>query len=137
VAGFLSAANQKYLAEQENIHVCQGNIWSQFGIDNGDGDGSISYPYYPSTEHFCKPAQGRKDFLDCVNLDGWTVDFISARRLGLGKYKVARKRRATTAVRRRAIETIGWYGRIKDCSRCCPARQRTSTPATSSTSGRG
>ena len=25
VAGFLSAANQKYLAEQENIHVCQGN----------------------------------------------------------------------------------------------------------------
>ncbi|MCX6930017.1 MAG: DUF3863 domain-containing protein [Verrucomicrobia bacterium] len=32
VAGFLSAANQKYLAEQENIHVCQGNIWSQFGI---------------------------------------------------------------------------------------------------------
>jgi len=57
LAGFLSAANQKYLAEQENIHVCQGNIWSQFGIDNGDGDGSISYPYYPSTEHFCKPAR--------------------------------------------------------------------------------
>ena len=84
VAGFLSAANRKYLAEQENIHVGQGNIWSQFGIDNGGGDGSISGPYYPSAEHFCKPAQGREDFIDCVDLDGWTMDFISARRLGLG-----------------------------------------------------
>ena len=33
-AGFLSAANQKYLAEQENIHVCQGNIWSLLGCIN-------------------------------------------------------------------------------------------------------
>jgi hypothetical protein len=85
VAGFLSAHNQQYLAEKEGIHVCQGTIWSQFGIDNGDGDGSLSYPYYPSKEHFCKPAQGPADFIDCVTLDGWTCDFVSARRLGLGK----------------------------------------------------
>ena len=28
IAGFLAAANQKYLAEKEGIRVCQGNIWS-------------------------------------------------------------------------------------------------------------
>ncbi|QEC73705.1 DUF3863 domain-containing protein [Arachidicoccus ginsenosidivorans] len=82
VAGFLSAKNQQYLAEKEGIHVCQGNIWSQYSIDNQDGDGSVSYPYYPSTAHFCKPAQGKSDFIDCVNLDGWTVDFLAARRAG-------------------------------------------------------
>jgi len=82
VAGFLAAANQQYLAEHEDIHVCQGSIWSQYGIDNGDGDGSICYPYYPSREHFCKPAQAPADFIDCVNLDGWTCDFLCARRFG-------------------------------------------------------
>jgi alpha-L-rhamnosidase len=82
VAGFLAADNLRYLAEQENIHVAQGTIWSQYGIDNGDGDGSISYPYYPSREHACKPAQGTEDFIDCVNLDGWTCDFLSARTFG-------------------------------------------------------
>lgn len=82
VAGFLSAENLRYLAEEEGIHVCQGTIWSQYGIDNGDGDGSISYPYYPSREHACKPAQGKDDFIDCVNLDGWTCDFLCARRFG-------------------------------------------------------
>lgn len=84
VAGFLAAENLRYLAEQENIHVCQGNIWSQYAIDNGDGEGSVCYPYYPSCEHFCKPAQGKGDFIDCVNLDGWTVDFLAARRAGCG-----------------------------------------------------
>ena len=79
IAGFLSAENLRYLAEEEDIHVCQGNIWSQYAVDNGDGEGSISYPYYPSREHFCKPAQGKEDLIDCVNLDGWTVDFLSAR----------------------------------------------------------
>lgn len=79
VAGFLSADNLRYLAEKENIHVCQGNIWSQYAVDNGDGEGSISYPYYPSREHFCKPARGKEDFIDVVNLDGWTVDFLCAR----------------------------------------------------------
>jgi hypothetical protein len=79
VAGFLSAANLAYLAGNENIHVCQGNIWSQYAVDNGDGEGSISYPYYPSREHFCKPAQNKRDMIDCVNLDGWTVDFLMAR----------------------------------------------------------
>ncbi|MCF7975920.1 MAG: DUF3863 domain-containing protein [Phycisphaerae bacterium] len=79
IAGFLSADNLRYLAEEEDIHVCQGTIWSQYAVDNGDGEGSISYPYYPSREHFCKPAQGEEDVIDCVNLDGWTVDFLNAR----------------------------------------------------------
>ena len=79
IAGFLSAENQRFLAEEEGIHVCQGNIWSQYAVDNGDGEGSLSYPYYPSREHFCKPAQGKGGMIDCVNLDGWTVDFLMAR----------------------------------------------------------
>ncbi len=82
VAGFLDAENQRFLAQDEGIHVCQGEIWSQHGIDNGDGDGGICYPYYPSREHYLKPAQGPADFIDCVCLDGWTCDFLAARRNG-------------------------------------------------------
>jgi hypothetical protein len=82
IAGFLSAENLRFLAEEEGIHVCQGNIWSQYAVDNGDGEGSICYPYYPSREHFCKPAQGSDDLVDCTNLDGWTVDFLNARFAG-------------------------------------------------------
>jgi len=82
VAGFMDAENQRYLATEEGIHVCQGQIWSQHGIDNGDGDGGICYPYYPSREHYLKPAQGAADFIDCVCLDGWTCDFLAARRNG-------------------------------------------------------
>lgn len=82
IAGFLAAENLRFLAEEEGIHVCQGNIWSQHAIDNGDGDGSISYPYYPSRQHFLKAAQDSADQIDCVNLDGWTCDFLTARRAG-------------------------------------------------------
>lgn len=106
VAGFLSAKNQQYLAEKENIHVCQGNIWSQFSIDNQDGDGSVCYPYYPSIEHFCKPAQNKSDFIDCVNLDGWTVDFLAARRKGFEDGFNSRMGVGP-------IETIGRYGKEK------------------------
>jgi hypothetical protein len=82
VAGFMDAENQRLLAADEGIHVCQGQIWSQYGIDHGDGDGGICYPYYPSREHYLKPAQGLADFIDCVCLDGWTCDFLTARRDG-------------------------------------------------------
>ncbi len=107
VAGFLSSTNLEYLAEKEGIHVCQGNIWSQYAVDNGDGEGSIVYPYYPSREHFCKPAQGREDFIDCVNLDGWTVDFISARIPG-AKMVDGVKHRSRQGVG--PIETVIWLG---------------------------
>ena len=82
IAGFMDAENQRLLAEDEGIHVCQGQIWSQHGIDHGDGDGGIVYPYYPSREHYLKPAQGPSDFIDSVCLDGWTCDFLTARRDG-------------------------------------------------------
>jgi hypothetical protein len=85
VAGFLSSKNQQFLAENEGIHVCQGNIWSQYAIDNQDGEGAVCYPFYPSKEHFCKPAQGDDDFIDCVNLDGWSIDFLAGRREGFAK----------------------------------------------------
>lgn len=88
MGGFLSADNLKYLAEKENIHVAHAVIWSQHSIDGGGADGSPSYPFYPSTEHFCKPAQGKADFIDCVNLDGWTVDFLCARRAGQNGHEI-------------------------------------------------
>jgi hypothetical protein len=103
VAGFLPADCLAYLADVEDVHVCQGSVWSQYAIDNGDGDGSISYPYYPSREHFCKAAQSSHDFIDCVNLDGWTVDFVAARYAGA-------TRTYTSRMGVGPIETIGRYG---------------------------
>jgi hypothetical protein len=82
MGGFLSANSLQYLATHENIHTAHAVIWSQQSVDGGGADGSPSYPFYPSTEHFCKPAQSQSDFIDCVNLDGWTMDFICARRSG-------------------------------------------------------
>jgi hypothetical protein len=88
MGGFLSANNLQYLAEHEKIHAAHAVIWSQYAIDGGGADGSPSYPFYPSTEHFCKPAQGPHDFIDCANLDGWTVDFICARKSGALGHKI-------------------------------------------------
>jgi Domain of Unknown Function with PDB structure (DUF3863)/Domain of Unknown Function with PDB structure (DUF3864) len=78
MGGFLSSDNLAYLAEKENIHTAHAVIWSQHAVDGGGADGSLSYPYYPSKEHFCKPAQGKSDFIDCVSLDGWSVDYLNA-----------------------------------------------------------
>ncbi len=138
VAGFLDADSQRYLATEEGIHVCQGQIWSQHGIDHGDGDGGICYPYYPSREHYLKPAQGPSDFIDCVCLDGWTCDFLTARRegfeggfnsrMGVGPIetvgnlgtKVGRKEMMdTTAVhfdRGHALNGFGWVTAIWEVS---------------------
>lgn len=88
IGGFLPAESLQYLAEKENIHVAQAVIWSQHAIDGGGGDGSPSYPYYPSTEHFLKPAQGASDLIDCVNLDGWSMDFICARQSGANGHEL-------------------------------------------------
>lgn len=87
VGGFVPAAVMEHIANL-GIHTVQGIIFSQFAIDNQDGDGSPCYPYYPSKEHFCKPAQGEEDFIDVVVLDGWTVDFVNATYVGLvpGEY---------------------------------------------------
>lgn len=87
VGGFVPAAVMEHIAHI-GIHTVQGIIFSQYAIDNQDGDGSICYPYYPSKEHFCKPAQSESDFIDVVVLDGWTVDFICATHAGhkIGKY---------------------------------------------------
>jgi hypothetical protein len=107
IAGFLAADNQRYLAEEQGIRVCQGNIWSQYAVDNQDGEGSICYPYYPSAEHFCKPAQSAHDRIDCVNLDGWTVDFLAGRRPG---GEATRKARQYSRMGVGPIETIGRFG---------------------------
>jgi hypothetical protein len=88
MGGFLSANNLQYLAEKEKIHAAHAVIWSQSNIDGGGADGSPSYPFYPSTEHFCKPSQNNKDFIDCVNLDGWTMDFICARKSGASDHEI-------------------------------------------------
>ncbi len=82
IGGFLPAKIMEYLSWR-GIHVAQGNIFSQYWVDNQDGEGSICYPYYPSKEHFCKPAQNKEDFIDCVNFDGWTVDFLCATYCGM------------------------------------------------------
>lgn len=81
VGGFVPAAVMEHISKI-GIHVVQGIIFSQYAIDNQDGDGSMCYPYYPSKEHFCKPAQDDSDFIDVIVLDGWTVDFINASHAG-------------------------------------------------------
>ena len=114
----MDAENQRQLAQDEGIHVCQGQIWSQKDIDNGDGDGGICYPYYPSREHYLKPAQGKEDFIDCVCLDGWTCDFLSARRdgfkggfnsrMGVGPIETVQNL-GTTAGRKEMMDTTAMH----------------------------
>ncbi len=138
VAGFMDAENQYFLAKEEDIHVCQGQIWSQHGIDYGDGDGGICYPYYPSREDYLKPAQGLADLIDCVCLDGWTCDFLAARRNGfaggfnsrmgvgpietvqdLGQEVGRREMMATTAMhfdQGHALNGFGWVTTIWEVS---------------------
>lgn len=82
IGGYLGAQTLDYLAKVEDIHVAQATIFSQFDIDFGDGDGGSPYPFFPSTQHYLKPGQGPEDLIDCVVLDGWTVDFMNARRNG-------------------------------------------------------
>ena len=77
VGGFVPASVMEHIANL-GIHTVQGIIFSQYSIDCQDGDGSMCYPYFPSREHFCKPAQTEEDFIDIVVLDGWTVDFVNA-----------------------------------------------------------
>jgi len=106
MGGFLSSDNLQYLSEVEDIHVAHACIWSQHAIDGGGADGSICYPYYPSKEHFCKPAQGKDDFVDCVSLDGWTMDFICARRTGMSGHSIQ------DYCSRRGVGPIETYGSL-------------------------
>jgi thioredoxin-related protein len=88
LAGHMSVEGQRFLAENEGIHVVQGQLWSQYDVDGQDGEGGILSPYYPSKEHFLKPAQsprGGDDFVDIVNTAGFALDFFSARLKGMGK----------------------------------------------------
>lgn len=81
LAGFLAAENVAR-ARELGLRTVQGNIWSQFDIDLQDGDGSVAYPYYPSTRHFLAPGRG-DERIDAVMLDGWTVDLVAARAAGM------------------------------------------------------
>lgn len=81
LAGFLSAENVAH-ARDLGLRTVQGNIWSQFDIDLQDGDGSVAYPYYPSTRHFLVPGHDAER-IDAVMLDGWTVDLVAARAAGM------------------------------------------------------
>jgi thioredoxin-related protein len=106
LAGHMSVESQKYLAEKEGIHVVQGQLWSQFDIDGQDGEGGIFSAYYPSTEHFLKPAQsprGGNDFVDIVNTSGFALDFFSARLKGMGK-------NYNSVVGAGPLETNAYYG---------------------------
>jgi hypothetical protein len=116
IAGFMDAENQRLLAGDECIHVCQAQIWSQQAIDNGDGDGGICYPYYPSHEHYLKPALGKNDFIDCACLDGWTCDFIAARRNGF-------ERGFNSRMGIGPIETVGNLGECVVERKCWIQRQ--------------
>jgi Domain of Unknown Function with PDB structure (DUF3863) len=138
VAGSMDAENQRLLAADEGIHVCQGQIWSQHGIDHGDRDGGICYPYYPSREHYLKPARVRKILLTvfawtdgpatfwqlggkdfkAVSIAGWAWD--RSRPWGTSEPIAGRKEMLdTTAVhfdRGHAMNKFGWVTAIWEVS---------------------
>lgn len=105
IGGFLGAQTLQDLAAVEDIHVAVATIFSQHNIDYGDGDGGSPYPYFPSREHYLKPAQGAGDFIDVVALDGWTVDLLAARRDGFAGGFNSRMGVGP-------IETVGRYGAL-------------------------
>jgi hypothetical protein len=57
VAGFMDAENQRLLAMDEGIHVCQGQIWSQHGIDNGTETEASAIPIIPAANTSPETAQ--------------------------------------------------------------------------------
>ena len=81
VAGYMDAENQKFLATEEDIHVCQGQdeAGTESTMVTVMGAFAIRITQVGS---ILKPAQGTADFIDCVCLDGWTCDFLAARRDG-------------------------------------------------------
>ncbi len=108
VTGMLPVDCIHFARRALGVTAVQGNIWSQYNVDVGDSEGSIAYPYYPSSEHFLKPAQGDDDFIDCINFDGWTVDFVAGRfRGGLQK----NGGRINSRLGLGPIETLHTYGR--------------------------
>ncbi len=119
IAGFMDAQNQRISRMTKASTYARAQIWSQHGIDNGDGDGGICYPYYPSREHYLKPAQGPADFIDCVCLDGWTCDFLSARRegfqggfnsrMGVGPIETVQETLARQAGRKEMMDTTAMH----------------------------
>ena len=114
LAGFLASENIAHAREKWGIKAVQGHAFSQHGIDAWDTDGGVCYPFYPSKTHFLKPAQGKDDIIDCLNLDGWSIDFVSARHNGItgvpkhlqsGTFKLINSRLGVGP-----IETLHRYG---------------------------
>ena len=71
IAGFMDAENQRLLAADEGIHVCQGQIWSQHAIDNGDGDGGNLLSLLPQPRALPEARPGRRRILSTAF--AWTA----------------------------------------------------------------
>lgn len=82
VGGFLSADAISFARERLGVRTVQGTIFSQYAVDFIDTEGSPAYPFYPSRRHSVVPGQDEGDRVDCLNLDGWTVDLVAAQLVG-------------------------------------------------------